>query len=103
MMEGDRSPRRKSWPVLIALVLLGVAPAALAQMPGYSGSKQSALVWKRMDDCKRLAWKQHPDYTHDGSAQRDAAVKHCLEASNTAPPVSPLTPSNPQERSGSSR
>lgn len=71
-------------------------------MPGYNGYNQSERVWKRMDNCKRQAWKQHPDYTREGNLKRDEALKHCLKASN-APPMSPLTQRAPQERSGSSR
>jgi hypothetical protein len=100
----DRSYRRRAYRVVVALALLGGAmPPARAQLPGYSGHKQSERIWSQMDNCKRQAWKQHPDYTREGNAKRDEVVKHCLEASNT-PPVSPLTPgSRQQERSGSSR
>jgi len=99
----DRSARRKAYRMLVALALLGGAvPAARAQLPGYNGHNQSEHVWSRMDNCKRQAWKQHPDYTRESNAKRDEVVKHCLEANN-APPLSPLTPGTPQERSGSSR
>jgi hypothetical protein len=95
--------RRKAVGALVLLALTGgVASPASAQMPGYNGNNQSQRVWHQMDYCKRQAWKEHPDYTREGRVQRDASVKHCLEARN-APPVSPLTPRESQERSGSSR
>ena len=101
--DHGRVPRRRGCPVLVALALIcGSASSASAQMPGYNGNNQSERVWKRMDDCKRQAWKQHPDYTRDGSLKRDKAVRQCL-AAGTEPPVSPLTPPAQQERSGSSR
>ena len=102
-MGRDRSGRRCAWRVVVALALVGSAvPAARAQLPGY-GHNQSARVWAQMDNCKRQAWKKHPDYTREGNAQRNEMVKHCLQASN-APPLSPSTPGTPQqERSGSSR
>jgi len=52
-----------------------------------------------MDNCKRQAWKQHPDYTREDNAKRDEAVKLCLQA-NSAPPLSPLAP---RESTGSSQ
>ena len=89
--------------MLVALALLaGAIPSARAQIPGYNGYTQSQRIWTRMDNCKRQAWKQHPDYTREDTAKRDEAVKHCLEANNM-PTISPLTPHEPQERSGSSR
>jgi hypothetical protein len=88
---------------LVALALAaGGISAARAQMPGYNGYNQSQRVWNRMDACKRQAWRQHPDYTREDSLKRDEAVRRCL-AANDAPPVAPLTPSPPQERSGASR
>jgi hypothetical protein len=99
----ERHNRRKAFGALAALALAGgMATAASAQMSGYNGFNQSQRVWKQMDFCKRQAWKEHPDYTREASAERDKQVKHCLEARN-APTVSPLTPHNPQEGSGTSR
>src|SRR6185437_8142440 len=58
--------------------------------------RQSETVWKGMDNCKRQAWKQYPDYTAEGNAKRAHAEKLCLSAHNL-PPGAP-----PGERSGSS-
>ena len=89
--------------MLVALALIGGSAAgASAQMPGYNGYNRSQRVWNRMDACKRQAWKEHPDYTREGSLQRDEALRRCL-ALNNAPPAAPSTPPTPQERSGSSR
>jgi hypothetical protein len=66
-----------------------------AQLP--SKLKQSEEVWKGMDNCKRQAWKQYPDYTPEGHAKREHAEKLCLNTGNL-PPVAP-----PGVRSGSSR
>jgi hypothetical protein len=102
-MDHARLLKRRASPALIALALIcGGVSAARAQMPGYNGNDQSERVWKRMDNCKRQAWKQHPDYTREGSLKRDEVVRHCLEANNE-PPVSPLTQPAQPERSGSSR
>ncbi len=89
--------------LLIALAVAGgFAPAADAQIPGYSTHNQSVGVWRRMDACKRQAWKEHPDYTRDDNLKRDQAVKRCLEANNL-PPIAPLAPQPPDASSGSSR
>lgn len=102
-MDHGRPCRRRAYPVLVTLALIcGNVSAAFAQLPGYNGHDRSERVWNRMDNCKRQAWKQHPDYTRQDSVKRDQAVRRCLEANN-APPVSPLTPPAQQERSGSSR
>jgi hypothetical protein len=102
-MAGSLPGRCKAYRVLVALALVGgIVPGAHAQMPGYNGHSQSERIWSRMDTCKRQAWKQHPDYTREGSAKRDEAVKHCLQA-NSVPPVSPVAPRTLPERSGSSR
>src|SRR5258708_2442035 len=86
--------------MLVALRLLGRAvPAERAQLPGYNGHHQSEHVWSRMDNCKRQAWKQHPDYTRESNAKRDEVVKHCLEANN-APPLSPFDPGRPARTLG---
>jgi hypothetical protein len=102
-MDHGHRRRRRAYRVLVALALsCGSVSAASAQLPGYNGHDQSERVWKRMDNCKRQAWKQHPDYTREDSLKRDEVVRHCLEANNE-PPVSPLTQPAPRERSGSSR
>ncbi len=102
-MSIHRQSRRKAFGAFVLLAMAGgMATAASAQMPGYNGFNQSERIWKQMDFCKRQAWKEHPDYTREGSAERDKAVRHCLEARN-APPMSPSTPHNPQEGSSTSR
>jgi hypothetical protein len=73
------------------------APAVHAQL--YNKQKQSETAWKTMDDCKRQAWRQNPDYTPEGNAKRDEAMRLCLQA-NHAPPISPL---KPRESTGSSQ
>jgi hypothetical protein len=106
-MTGGRRRTQRAFRALIALaVTASLTPRASAQMPGYNGNNQSERVWKRMDACKRQAWKAHPDYTREGSAKRDEETRHCLEARGL-PPVAPrppaATPAPPPERSGSSR
>lgn len=88
--------------LLVALTADAFVSDAGAQMPGSNSYNRSLAVWNRMDVCKRQAWKQHPDYTPDGNAKRDRAVKQCLEANNL-PPTAPLTPQPPAASSGSSR
>lgn len=88
---------------LVALsVLCAIAASeARAQQQPYRPNRfqESEGVWKRMDNCKRQAWKQHPDYTPEGNAKRDQAVRQCLDASN----LPPVAPESPAARSGSSR
>lgn len=84
--------------LVVLAALCGIAASGVhAQQP--SKLKQSETVWKGMDNCKRQAWKQHPDYTREDNAKRDEAVKLCLQA-NSAPPLSPLAP---RESTGSSQ
>jgi hypothetical protein len=42
-----------------------------------------------MDNCKRQAWKQHPDYTREGNAKRDEAVRNCRGANNAPAGLAP--------------
>jgi hypothetical protein len=85
------------WLVILA-ALCGVATTDVqAQQP--NKLQQSETVWKAMDNCKRQAWRQHPDYTREGNAKREEAMKLCLRASS-APPIAPPTP---RESSGSSQ
>ena len=86
-----------AWLVTLSAICGVVALEAHAQQP--SKLKQSETVWKGMDNCKRQAWRQHPDYTREGNAKRDETVRNCLGANN-APPISPLTP---RESTGSSQ
>ena|SRR5713226_4854969 len=76
----------------ISLLALGCVVVAF-EVPAQVSNKfqQSNDMWKRMDNCKRQAWKQYPDYSNEGSAKRDQAVKHCLQATNL-PPVAPQSP-----------
>jgi len=73
--------------LLVALSTLGGVAASDVHAQQPNALKQSEAVWKTMDKCKRQAWKQHPDYTREGSAKREEAVTQCLRSSN-APPVS---------------
>jgi len=76
--------------LVILSVLYGLAGSDVrAQQPNVL--KQSEAAWKAMDNCKRQAWKQHPDYTREGNAKRDEAMRLCLQV-NHAPPVTPLHP-----------
>jgi hypothetical protein len=83
--------------LLITLsALYGAASSEVhAQQP--NTLQQSEAAWKAMDNCKRRAWKQHPDYTQEGSTKRDEAMRLCLQV-NHAPPISPL---DPREGTGS--
>jgi hypothetical protein len=84
---------------IILSAICGVAASPVhAQL--YNKQKQSDTVWKGMDDCKRQAWKQNHDYTPEGNAKRDEAMKHCFGMSNAAPRISPL---KPRESTGSSQ
>jgi hypothetical protein len=76
--------------LVVLIALCGVTASEVhAQMPNQL--KQSESAWKGMDNCKRQAWKQNPDYTHEGNAKRDEAMRLCLQT-NHAPPISPLDP-----------
>jgi len=88
---------RPSLLVILAAVCGIAASEVHAQQP--SELKQSETAWKAMDNCKRQAWKEHPDYTREGSARRNKAMRLCLQV-NHAPPISPL---DPREGTGSSQ
>ncbi len=75
---------------LIALSALGIVAAGNASAQRGNPFQQSQSAWKRMDDCKRQAWKAHPEYTA-ATSKRDQAVKQCL-ASQNLPPVAPQSP-----------
>jgi hypothetical protein len=84
--------------LVVPIALCGVAISEVqAQQP--NALKQSESAWKSMDNCKRQAWKQNPDYTPAGNAKRDEAMRLCLQT-NHAPPISPL---DPREQAGSSQ
>jgi hypothetical protein len=108
--KGQEQMKRKQWikyracgALLAAAVVAGIVSSAGAQMPGYNGNNQSQRIWGRMDACKREAWKAHPDYTREGRAKRDAAVRHCMEARGL-PPAEPEPPNpTPPQRSGAAR
>jgi hypothetical protein len=40
--------------------------------------QQNFALWKQMQDCARIAFKQFPDYTPEGKAKREAARQECL-------------------------
>jgi hypothetical protein len=85
--------------LIVALPALSVVAPSAVHAQLYNKQKQSDTAWKAMDNCKRQAWKQNPDYTREGNAKRDEAMKHCLGASN-APSISPV---KPRESTGSSQ
>jgi hypothetical protein len=85
--------------LLIMLSALCGAASSEAQAQQSNPLKQSESAWKAMDNCKRQAWKQHPDYTQEGSAKRDEAMRLCLQV-NHAPPISRL---DQGQRNGSSQ
>lgn len=97
-----RAFRAASLVALSALCAVAASEAsAQQQQRTYRPNRfqESERVWKSMDNCKRQAWKEHPDYTPEGSTQRDQAVRRCLDASN----LPPVAPQSPPARSGSSR
>ncbi len=73
------------------------AQQPLTHMP--SPQQQSENAWKRMDNCRREAWRQYPDFTPDSNAKRDQATRRCLNEGN----LPPLAPQSPTVGSGSSR
>jgi len=82
--------------ILVTLLLsILAAPRIHAQQMSTrrSAGEQSERVWKKMDDCKREAWKQNHDYTAEGVAARDRVLRYCLEAGNL-PPISVEPPAN---------
>jgi hypothetical protein len=85
--------------LIVAFPALSVVAASTVDAQLYNWQKQSEAAWKRMDDCKRQAWKENRDYTPQGNAKRDEAVKQCLQT-YMAPPASPL---EPRESTGSSQ
>jgi hypothetical protein len=67
---------------------------ALAAGGAHAASTQGNTVaakWKSADKCTRQAQTAFPDYTAEGNAKRDAALKACLDASGL-PPREPLSP-----------
>jgi hypothetical protein len=80
--------RRLAIPFAATLMLVA-GPAAATQQ-----AVTAAALWKVMDTCARQAQTQFPDFTAEANAQRDAALKRCLE-SNNLPPREPETPASP--------
>ena len=79
-------------PFVVSLLLpaLGVlaVEASAASLPDV---KTSQAVWHQMDNCKRLAVRQYPDYTPQSLAQRDRAEQRCLDSAHL-PPHAPAAP-----------
>lgn len=88
--------QRKSPIPLVALSILAASDGH-AQLPNKLNQTHNA--WKMMDYCKRQAWKEFPDYTPEGSAKRDQAVKNCLNSAHL-PPVVPPGPPGASPKSG---
>jgi len=67
--------------VLLATGLVLAAAAAQATQPGQVTLKN----WKAADVCAKKAQQASPDFTAEGNAKRDAALKQCLEQNNLPP------------------
>ena len=68
---------------------LGYLIAALLLFAGAAQASQQGQVvlnnWKAADKCAKQAQAAYPDYSAEGNAKRDAALKNCLNGSNLAP------------------
>ena len=73
--------------IIIALLVLFLAPAALASQQGVVAIRN----WKLMDQCAKQAHDAYPDFTAEADAKRDAKLEECLESKNL-PPRAPLSP-----------
>lgn len=78
--------------VIVSLLLPAVGVLALeASAASLPDVKTSQAVWHQMDNCKRLAVRQYPDYTPQSLAQRDRAEQRCLDSAHL-PPHIPTAP-----------
>ncbi len=57
-------------------------------IPGTNPVARSQYAWKAEDNCAKNAARQFPDYTAEGQANRDRALRLCL-AENNLPPRTP--------------
>lgn len=85
--------------MVFVVFCLVAAGQAKAQLPGENPFTNSQAVWLSMDKCKRQAFQKFPDYTPEGNAKREKAVRQCLEANNL-PPLSSEPPSDGKGASG---
>jgi hypothetical protein len=72
---------------LAALILALTATAAHASQAGQAAMQN----WTNMDKCGRKAQTDHPDYSAESYAKRDAQMKECLER-RSLPSRAPLAP-----------
>jgi hypothetical protein len=75
---------------VVSLLFLAVVLAGQASAASLPDAKTSQAVWHQMDDCKRLAARQYPDYTPQSLAQRDRAAQRCLDSAHLPPLVPPV-------------
>jgi hypothetical protein len=71
---------RLCWLFLLALALVA-APAEASTVQG------NVVIgkWKQMDVCAKQAQTEHPAFTAEENAKRQAALDRCLEGSNLPP------------------
>ncbi len=74
--------------LLVLLIGLAAGPARATQ-----AGQQAIKNWALMDKCTRNAQAAFPDYTAQAYAQRNAALKACLEGNN----LPPREPEEPQK------
>ena len=72
-------------PVLIAAIAL----AAVGARADSVRQQQSVETWHRQNLCAREAFQRFPDYTPEGNAARDKAIRAC-EARHHLPPRADL-------------
>lgn len=66
-----------TWSVIVAgAVLANLAVAGVAQAASIR-EQESVAVWKKQDECARSAFLKFPDYTPQGNADREKAVRDC--------------------------
>jgi hypothetical protein len=73
--------------VSLLLPVVGIL-AGQASAASMADVKTSQVVWRQMDNCKRLAVRQYPDYTPQSLAQRERAAQRCFDNARL-PPVVP--------------
>jgi hypothetical protein len=65
------------WSVLSAVAVLAVVAATGVAQAGSVREQQSNLVWKKQDECAKAAYLKFPDYTPQGNAAREGAMRDC--------------------------